>query len=73
MSAPPGAGVANFSLAGGGAFRTFQVLVFTDGSRGIAPLYIWWVDSEFACPWYGTFEAAVAVNPDGSADDCFMP
>ncbi len=66
------AGVANFSLAGGGAFRTFQVLVFTDGSGGIAPLYIWWVDSEFACPWYGSFEDAVAANPDGSADDCFF-
>lgn len=67
------AGVANFSLAGGGAFRTSQVLVFTDGSGGIAPLYIWWVDNEFACPWYGSFEDALAANPDGSADDCYMP
>lgn len=62
-------GVAHYSLAGGGAFRTGHELVFTD-AEGIAPLWIHWTDAGFACPWYGTFEEAQAANPTGTEVDC---
>ena len=65
------AGVSNFSLAGGGAFRTGQALIFTDGD-GIAPLYVYWIDNGFVCPWYESFADALAANPDFSADDCIF-
>jgi hypothetical protein len=65
------AGVSNFRVDGGGAFRTGQALVFTDGV-GIAPLYVYWVDFGFVCPWYGSFADAIAANPDASADDCIF-
>ena len=66
------AGWATFSLFDGGAFKTGQALVFTDG-EGIAPLYVYWIDFEFACPWYESWDLALAANMDGSADDCFTP
>lgn len=65
------AGVAHFRVDGGGAFRTGQALIFTDGD-GIAPLYVYWIDNGFVCPWYGSFTDALAANPDASADDCIF-
>jgi hypothetical protein len=62
------AGTAHFSVADGGAFRTGQALIFTDGD-GLAPLYIYWFDFGFICPWYVTFQDAVDANPD-VVDDC---
>ena len=65
------AGTAHFSVADGGAFRTGQALIFTDGD-GIAPLYVYWIDNGFVCPWYESFADALAANPDFSADDCIV-
>jgi hypothetical protein len=65
-------GVIDFSVAGGGAFRTGYELVFTDGS-GIAPLYVYWPDVGFVCPWYGSLADAIAANPDASPDCVFAP
>ena len=63
-------GVITFSTAGGGAFRTGNELVFTDGD-GIAPLYVYWTDSGFVCPWYGSLEDAIDANPEFSGDCIF--
>ena len=63
-------GVINFSQAGGGAFRTRNDLVFTSGD-GIAPLYVYWPDSGFVCPWYGSFADAIDANPDALPDCIF--
>ena len=64
------AGVVNFSLSGGGAFRAGHELIFTDGV-GIAPLYVHWIGSH-VCPWYGSFADALAANPDASQDCTFF-
>lgn len=66
------AGTAHFSVAEGGAFRTGQALILTDGD-GIAPLYVYWFEFGFVCPWYGSFEDALAANPDIEADCAFAP
>jgi hypothetical protein len=62
-------GVAHFRVAAGGAFRTGHELIFTDAA-GIAPFWIHWTDSGFACPWYGSFADAQAANPTGTEIDC---
>ena len=56
----------------GGAFKTGHALLLTDGD-GIAPLYLYWTDFGFVCPWYGTFEEALAANPTGELDCFFQP
>jgi hypothetical protein len=65
------AGVANFRIDGGGAFRAGHALFFTDGD-GLAPLYVYWIDSH-VCPWYGSFGDALEANPDASQDCVFAP
>lgn len=55
----------------GGAFRTGHALIFTDGVE-VAPLYIYWFDLEFVCPWYESFEDAVAANPTFAEMDCIF-
>ena len=56
-------------VRGGPALRTTNELILTDGSGDLAPLYIYWPDGGFVCPWYGTFEEALAANP-GFGFDC---
>lgn len=55
----------------GGAFRTGHALIFTDGD-GIAPLYVYWFDAGFVCPWYESFDDALAANPTLEAADCIF-
>jgi hypothetical protein len=53
----------------GGAFKTGHALILTDGVD-IAPLYLYWIDFGFVCPWYGTFDEALAANPSMAELDC---
>jgi hypothetical protein len=53
-----------------GPFKTGHALIFTDGVD-VAPLYVYWFDLGFVCPWYETFEDAVAANPTGGQDCIF--
>ncbi len=66
-------GPITYVQAGGGAFRTGHALIFTDESGGIAPLYVYWFEAGFVCPWYESFEDAVAANPSGESDCIFAP
>lgn len=69
-------GSSTYSGAGDPTDTFTQDLIFTDGD-GVAPLYQYFVGS-FACPWYGSFKAALAANPfplpydgtNGPAFDC---
>ena len=67
------AGWSTFSVAGGGAFKTGQALIFTNEEGGLAPLYVYWYDFGFICPWYESFADALAANPDASPDCVFAP
>ena len=58
-----------FVRGGGPALRVTNELILTDGSGDLAPLYIYWPDGGFVCPWYGTFAEARAANT-GFAFDC---
>lgn len=58
-----------FVRGGGPALRVTNDLILTDGSGDLAPLYIYWPGGGFVCPWYGTFEEALAANP-GFTFDC---
>jgi len=55
----------------GGAFKTGHALIFTDGVD-VAPLYVYWIDQGFVCPWYESFEDAIAANPTGTEVDCIF-
>jgi hypothetical protein len=46
----------------GFSLSVLEDLVVTQ-SGGNQTLYIYWVDFGFACPWFRTFEEAVAANP----------
>ena len=63
-------GWITFALDDGGSLKTGQALLFTDG-EGIAPLYVYWFNFGFVCPWYGSFEDALAANPDAELDCIF--
>jgi len=65
-------GSITYVQAGGGAFKTGHALLLTDG-EGIAPLYLYWFDVGFVCPWYGSFADALAANPSGEGDCIFAP
>ena len=66
-------GSITYAQADGGAFKTGHALIFTDGV-GVAPLHVYWFDAGFVCPWYTTFEDALAANPTMEASDCvFAP
>ena len=56
----------------GGSFRTGHALIFTDGGA-VAPLYVYWFDLGFVCPWYNEFEDALAANQTGEQDCIFAP
>ena len=58
-----------FVRGGGPALRVTNELILTDGIGDPAPLYIYWPEAGFVCPWYGTFAAALAAN-SGFAFDC---
>jgi hypothetical protein len=64
-------GRITYVLAGGGTFRTGHALIFTDG-LDVAPLYVYWFDAGFVCPWYESFEDALAANPTGTETDCIF-
>jgi hypothetical protein len=63
------AGWITYVEDGGGRFRTGHALIFTDGVA-TAPLYLYWFDLGFVCPWYGSFADAVAANPTLDVMDC---
>lgn len=62
-------GQITYAVDEGGAFRTGHALIFTDGVE-VAPLYVYWFDLGFVCPWYESFDDAVAANPTGEEQDC---
>ena len=55
-------------------------LIFIDIFIDDEVLYLSWVDSGFACPWFPSFEAALAANPfplpfngvDWPSQDCIF-
>ena len=51
-------GTVTYRPEGGHPFKILTDLVFL----GDEVLYVYWVDF-FACPWFSTFEAALAANP----------
>jgi hypothetical protein len=66
-------GPITYAVDEGGAFRTGHALLFTDGEGDIAPLYVYWFDAGFVCPWYESFDDALAANPTGEQDCIFAP
>lgn len=64
-------GSITYAVDEGGAFKTGHALIFTDGVD-VAPLYVYWFDFGFVCPWYESFEDAVAANPTGTEQDCIF-
>ena len=62
-------GWITYVLDDGGAFKTGHALLFTDDPN-LAPLYVWWFDFGFACPWYESFGDARAANPTFTESDC---
>lgn len=62
-------GSITYAVDEGGAFRTGHALLFTD-DPDLAPLYVWWFNVGFACPWYDSFDDALAANPTGTEADC---
>ena len=69
-------GTATYRGAGGHPFKVLVDLIFIDDEV----LYLSWVEFGFACPWYPSFEAALAANPfplpfngvDWPAQDCIF-
>ena len=69
-------GTATYRGEGGHPFKVLVDLIFIDDEV----MYLSWVDFGFACPWYPSFEAALAANPfplpfngvDWPAQDCIF-
>ncbi len=64
-------GRATYFFEGGGTFRVDQDYVVTS-NRGHEVLIQYWI-GQFACPWFRTFDEAVAANPDSEFDCIFAP
>jgi hypothetical protein len=64
-------GRATYFLDGGGQFRVGQQYIVTSIS-GQEVLIQYWID-QFACPWFRTFDEAVAANPGSEFDCVFAP
>jgi hypothetical protein len=70
-------GNIRFAFTDGSRFFTRQELVVAEVA-GAQVLYVHWVQFGFACPWYRTFDEALAANPfpvpfngtDWPAADC---
>jgi hypothetical protein len=63
-------GHARYWPASGDSFRVRQQMIIVDWN-GQKVMFQYWVD-QFACPWFKTFEEAVAANP-GEGFDCIVP
>lgn len=55
---------------GGTADAEIGHTTFNAPPRAIPPLYVYWFDLGFVCPWYESFEDALAANPTGAEQDC---
>ena len=56
-------GTMNFTQPSVGfSLAVLEDLVLTQTSTGEA-LYVYWVNSGFECPWFRTFDEAIAANP----------
>ena len=70
-------GTTVFRDADGSTFAALQELIVTSGG-GTQVLWVRWVRFGFACPWFPTFDQALAANPfplpfngvDWPEDDC---
>jgi hypothetical protein len=70
-------GTTVFRQADGSTFAALQELIVTSGG-GTQVLWVRWVRFGFACPWFPTFDQALAANPfplpfngvDWPEDDC---
>jgi hypothetical protein len=56
-------GTAVYRPWDGAAFGVPHQLLFTNEAEGLAPLYVHWVDQEFACPWHATWDDALGADP----------
>ena len=71
-------GVMGFDLFDGGELIVNEELILVE-NEGSQILYVYWVD-QFVCPWYRTFDEALAANPvplpfngvDGGIMDCLF-
>jgi hypothetical protein len=69
-----------FDLSSGGQLTNLQDLVVTQAA-GVQRLYAYRVVNQIACPWFRSFEEALAANPfplpfngvNGPALDCIIP
>ena len=64
-------GPATYALDGGGRFTVLQDYILTD-MAGQPVLIQYWV-GRFACPWFRTFDEALAANPDATFDCLLAP
>jgi hypothetical protein len=64
-------GLAVYTPHDGPAILALQDYVVVD-TGGMLVLWQYWVD-QFVCPWYGTFEEALAANPTAEFDCTFAP
>jgi hypothetical protein len=73
-------GVMDLVLSDGSEVAINQELIVT-GMDGQEVLYVYWVDQQFVCPWFRSFQEALAANPfptpfngqDWPAGDCRFP
>ena len=65
------AGEMVFTLPDGTSFSVNEELIVTE-SGGEEILYVYWVD-QFECPWFRSFDEALAANPTGVMDCTFAP
>lgn len=71
-------GTMKFNQSNGDVLVVNEELILTE-SAGQQVLYVYWVD-QFVCPWYRTFDEALAANPfptpfngtDGPEMDCIF-
>lgn len=55
-------GTMKFRLSDGSPLAVSQELIVTE-LDGDSVLYVYWVDQGVACPWFRSFEEAIAANP----------
>lgn len=60
-----------FRTPGSDDYAVNEELIVTDSGSGQV-LYVYWID-QFVCPWYRSFDAALAANPELTPDCNFAP
>jgi hypothetical protein len=64
-------GEGTYFPEGSDPFTVGEDLIITSTDEGQI-LWVYWHD-QFVCPWFPTFEEAIAANPSGESDCVFAP